>query len=1429
MNRYQRNLVLDLCDYSGNRLCSLYDSASDIDGQATNVFVKTQRNGWRELSFTIPSVCMEDGKETENYRIAFLKADYRIRLIDDDGVDWFIVSEPKVTHQAFSRNIAVTAGHISQILKTKNLGLEFSDEEGNNIGTAAQLLNTILDGTGWTAGEVANFYERDGQTEKKRSLRASAKTGAFKLITAMCDLFDAKPVFHGDSRTVDILPMNPFSESLNGEPPDVSKADGVVELHYGKNISNVTRTLNTDNLVTKLYAYGAYGDTTVGYCGIDECFHDEYIMTTTAELNAGETYWFEVTDDTGSLLRRHFTATDNVTEGSILIWSMLDPASRMYVWNETNNIAYFVDTGTAGTALPAGVLKESKQNWYSFLMDFSYYRSAGLFDEAMLQAVATYQRKAAEQYEIAYEKASGFADSLTKLSEIIGSVDFCRLAVDKVETEDAYICLKLDVSNYSHGVMYRSDYSKKEDDYFEWTAAEAINTKGDPSNEVASVIYIIHNAQSSESISWDKVFIKSFDNEDDISSITLWNGSGTLDIDPDRDRFYLFGTDNINGWLGALEIADEACVTALASSTKVVTTSHPVYFSEKPPAINPDELNGYGWWWKYHPNGKPSEMYFCYYSEGDNTWRRVLFERETPTILTGSYWFDWDGSALYEGGDTEWAHVDSDAAKKIIRLFGTIYRSGKTRDQLYQGVWHDYTFTVAEELPAGKYYIRSDYDTFWVFTTKETLSAGDTLNYNTEESWIEQTRNGVMTTIEAKNYRFDNVSYDSEQPNAIIIKEEAYVELTPIARGGELRGILEYMSRFPDLADQAYLTDYVISKSAQDEVALLEANMADALGDMYREGWWQDTDYVDGDEKKLYADAMDNIEKIARPEATYNIGYTDLYNANVGMEYGASELTCETMWPDLSIASAAHLIDTEIGVNVWAYFDTINKCYDQPKKTTIEINTNLTTMTQHSFTDVLTNIANVASEVKGKASLFDRATAITSGGKIAAERLEGAIDTAKLKIFGGASTWYTDEMGNIVFVSADGSSAMTLTGNGFAIANSKNEWGEWNWRTFGTGDGFTADEIVAGYLSAERIEANSIGSGQLTKAVNDQLASIDEAMIQLEPDRITQTVVNNSYFRKALDIGTTNLMLGTYDWRASAFSPFESEYILPVTLPFALWDKLPQIVINNGILTVPDGLDTCNSHYISVKPGSNYTIGVNLFGSLAFEGPILQLMSYDADMKELSNTWISFSISTTMARYSYTFMTDSDVYYIRLGFRANRGDGETISYSRVKVEEGMIATSWSPAPEDDMEAMLTLSQRLTQAESEINSDSIIHRVLQSEQYLNDMDQLTKIKEEQSQTIQTLSNYRIEFSSIKETEEYLRSWFDFSKDGVLKIGRDDSSFSTTISNQELAFYYNTTKVAYMNGDRLNVPDIVINNSITIGDLEGKVDGDYIVWS
>ena len=110
----KETLSLDICDYAGNKVCNLYDNQSNSNGQAFDIVVTKERNGWKELSFSLPwNMNTLNGPE-KNYRVDMLIADYKIRLKDDDGIDWYLISEPKISHNNFTKTIDVKAGHICQ-------------------------------------------------------------------------------------------------------------------------------------------------------------------------------------------------------------------------------------------------------------------------------------------------------------------------------------------------------------------------------------------------------------------------------------------------------------------------------------------------------------------------------------------------------------------------------------------------------------------------------------------------------------------------------------------------------------------------------------------------------------------------------------------------------------------------------------------------------------------------------------------------------------------------------------------------------------------------------------------------------------------------------------------------------------------------------------------------------------------------------------------------------------------------------------------------------------------------------------------------------------------------------------------------------------------------------------------------------------------
>lgn len=238
----------DVYGYNNKKLCNLYDSSLNSKGQAYDIVYKNEINGWKEISFNIPFVI----DKKRNFRWNFIRSEYLLRMTRGEEIDWFIIHSPKKTKNRKSISNSVTCSHLSSILKTKNLYMTFDDDNG--IGTLPYLLEQVLQATGWTIGHCDTLYERDGKTEKVRSLKSDGKSGAYQLITDICNLFNAYPVFDGNSKTVSIYALN--------------NKGNLYEMTIGKDIESLTVSYNSDDIITRLYVEGEYGDD--GYVGIDD-------------------------------------------------------------------------------------------------------------------------------------------------------------------------------------------------------------------------------------------------------------------------------------------------------------------------------------------------------------------------------------------------------------------------------------------------------------------------------------------------------------------------------------------------------------------------------------------------------------------------------------------------------------------------------------------------------------------------------------------------------------------------------------------------------------------------------------------------------------------------------------------------------------------------------------------------------------------------------------------------------------------------------------------------------------------------------------------------------------------------------------------------------------------------------------------------------
>jgi hypothetical protein len=232
------------------KVCTLFDSDTNADGQAYDI-EWTIEKGWKEISFSLPWLI--DHKR--NYRWNYIKSEFLLRLKWNDYTDWYYIHAPKKTKDGKGITNTVTCGHLSSILKTKNLYMSF-DKDGDGIGTINELIERALQNTGWTIGNASTlkFYEKDGVTEKIRSFGSDGKEGTLSLISEICKLFQAYPMYEGETKQVFIYANTDYKP--------------LIEMTMGRDLESLTVGFDSENIITRLYVEGEYGD--FGYVGIDD-------------------------------------------------------------------------------------------------------------------------------------------------------------------------------------------------------------------------------------------------------------------------------------------------------------------------------------------------------------------------------------------------------------------------------------------------------------------------------------------------------------------------------------------------------------------------------------------------------------------------------------------------------------------------------------------------------------------------------------------------------------------------------------------------------------------------------------------------------------------------------------------------------------------------------------------------------------------------------------------------------------------------------------------------------------------------------------------------------------------------------------------------------------------------------------------------------
>lgn len=359
------------------------------------------------------------------------------------------------------------------------------------------------------------------------------------------------------------------------------------------------------------------------------------------------------------------------------------------------------------------------------------------------------------------------------------------------------------------------------------------------------------------------------------------------------------------------------------------------------------------------------------------------------------------------------------------------------------------------------------------------------------------------------------------------------------------------------------------------------------------------------DKRELLAKTKEELEKASTPKITYNAAVEDLVKH--GFEYEGVRL-----------GDTVTVIDEELGLRLKARVIKLVKNLDNSSADKITLG-NFVETTNDLFIEAYKKI----NDFRNKEAIWDSASKKIQDG-IDAEFLNNIVDKINTEI---------NNSGGYVYISKDGKGIITydkpldqnptkaiqLMGGSIRIANKKKSDGTWDWRSFGTGDGFVADEIITGILKGGNVKWNlndgtfligesednyllkfdgstlkfgsgSIGKGDLSEELKQELKGKDGESFKF--NLISNGDFHNDFTKDEPSDSSSKLN----EWQVATAEKMKLVYILPAGGKWVMAVKDPD---NNGSVEVNQYLDLKDNtkYYVKFKATSNnmslYYYGTN--------------------------------------------------------------------------------------------------------------------------------------------------------------------------------------------------------------------------------------------
>ena len=301
------------------------------------------------------------------------------------------------------------------------------------------------------------------------------------------------------------------------------------------------------------------------------------------------------------------------------------------------------------------------------------------------------------------------------------------------------------------------------------------------------------------------------------------------------------------------------------------------------------------------------------------------------------------------------------------------------------------------------------------------------------------------SSIESLMAKLETETDDARRQSILQQIDELEASIEAIYGGSEgSEGLYSLMRRAVLTAVEHADVSLIYQASLSGQKAI-EERFTEAMGDVLIDGYWANTSYAPGQEELLYREACEIMSHLSKPSVSYTVNVQNLSGIS---GYEQERFT---------VNMAFRIWDEALSLSDTAYVTKLIENPEAPEKDSLTISNDLTSIGSITLDGIISRITGIAEVLNQKKALYDRSKVISADGSIPAKRLEGMIDVLKTRLSSSVSNWYTDENGNLILEAVNGQSAMQLCGEGFMIASRKTDDGKWDWRTFGTGEGFTAD------------------------------------------------------------------------------------------------------------------------------------------------------------------------------------------------------------------------------------------------------------------------------------------------------------------------------------------------------------------------------------